>query len=183
MLVFQGFFFSSTSRIPYAGIAFPRLVTNHNYLSSLEVFNGSEKILTLPLADFDAIVAKEFTKNFPIELTKAILGSASKGALQYIATSAVRDESEEVRAVTGVGVGSLAQGLTQIDWRSWTTLPKQIQFCKIPSPASRELTLRGVGTKLKESIILKPATINLIWIRSISAQTPLRVVNQFVLKP
>jgi hypothetical protein len=45
------------------------------------------------------------------------------------------------------------------------------------------LTLRGVGTKLRESIILKPATINLIWIRSISAQTPLRVVNQFVLKP
>ena len=176
-------FFSVTSRIPYAGIAFPHLVKNDNYLSSLEVFNGSEKSLTLPLADFDAIIAKEFTKNFPIELTKAILGSVSKGALQYTATSAVRDESEEVRAVTGVGVGALAQGLTQSDWRSWTTLPKQIQFCKIPSPASRELTLHGVGTKLKESIILKPATINLIWIRSISAQTPLRVVNQFVLKP
>ena len=103
--------------------------------------------------------------------------------MQYIATNAVQDESEEVRAVTGVGVGALAQGLTQSDWRSWTTLPKQIQFCKIPSPASRELTLRGIGTKLRDSIILKPATINLIWIRSISAQTPLRVVNQFVLKP
>ena len=51
-----------------------------------------ETIRTLPLANMDAIVANEFDKEFPIELSKAIAGSLT-GAVQYIATNALREES------------------------------------------------------------------------------------------
>ena len=69
--------------------------------------------------------------------------------MQYIATNALREESPIVQATGGVGIGMVAHGLTQSDCRSWTTLPKQIQFCKIPCGRSTELTLRGVETKLE----------------------------------
>ncbi len=174
-------FLSSSSRLPYLGVAFPVLRINDDFLPGLEASYSGKSASTISVADFDAIVAKEYEKDYPIELSRAIAGAMSKGSLQYLATDAVRGKSENIRVSTGAGVGALAQGLTRADWRSWTTLPKQIQFCKIPISASRELTLRGVGTKLIRKIDLKPNKTNLVWIRSISAHTPLRVVNHFAL--
>ena len=108
---------------------------------------GKDSVATHPLADLDAIVAREFEKDFPIELTKAISGALQRVVLQYLATNAVRSEGKTIQAVTGMGLG-LAQSMTRADWRSWTTLPKRIEFCKIPTPASGELTLRGVDTNI-----------------------------------
>ena len=66
----------------------------------------------------------------------------------------------------------VAQGLTQSDCRSWTTLQKsKFNFVKYLCGRSTELTLRGVETKLEKIVILKPATVNLVWVRSISAYT------------
>ena len=134
---------------------------------------------TRPLADLDGIVAREFEKDFPIELTKAISGALAKGGLQYLATNAVRSEGETIQAVTGIGVGALAQSMTRADWRSWTTLPKRIEFCKIPTPASGELTLRGVDTNISLTVPLMSAKTNILWVRSVSAHTPLRLTNHF----
>ena len=176
-------FFSSTSRIPYLGLAFPQLVINDNYLSNLEALdeNGGKLASTLPLADFDAIISQEFIKDFPIELAKAISGALSKGALQYLATNTVREEKDLTRAATGVAVGSLGHAFTGADWRSWTTLPKQIQFFKMLTPESQGLTLRGVNTNLVTKVPLKKTTTNIVWVRSIFLHTPLHVINVFSL--
>lgn len=172
-------FFSPTSRLPYLGIAFPVLRTNESFLSKLEVSTSNQITRTFPLADMDAIVAKEYEKDYPIELSKAIVGSMAKASLQYLATNAVTSKSDTLRSATGVGAGSLAQGLTQADWRSWSTLPKQIQCCKLSTSESRILTLKGVGTNVGLTLNVKPDAVNLIWVRSISSQTPLRLINQF----
>ncbi len=176
-------FFSATSRIPYLGLAFPVLMTNDNFLAGLEVIDesGDGITQTLPLADLDAIISLEFARNFPIELAKAIAGSLGKGSLQYLGTNAVYDQKDLPRAVTGVGVGTLAAALTQADLRSWTTLPKQIQFCKIPTPESQRLTLQGVNTNLSIRVPLKKATTNIVWIKSVSPYTPLQLINVFPL--
>jgi len=180
------FFFSATSRIPYLGIAFPTLHTNDQYLADLEVFsssNRSEKMGTELLADMDAIVAQEFDQYFDIELAKAITGTIAKGGLQYLATDAVRSENELTRAVVGAGVGILAQLSTRADLRSWSTLPKQIRFCKIPTPQDQKLTLRGTGTTLSTEVNVPKSPINLVWVRSISAFTPLRIIGVCSLSP
>lgn len=180
------FFFSATSRIPYLGIAFPTLHTNDQYLADLEVFsssNRSEKMGTELLADMDAIVAQEFDQYFDIELAKAITGTIAKGGLQYLATDAVRSENELTRAVVGAGAGILAQLSTRADLRSWSTLPKQIRFCKIPTPQDQKLTLRGTGTTLSTEVKVPKSPINLVWVRSISAFTPLRIIGVCSLSP
>jgi len=180
------FFFSATSRIPYLGIAFPTLRTNDQYLEDLDVFSSSEKgnsVGTELLADMDAIVAHEFDQYFDIELAKAITGTVSKGGLQYLATDAVRSENELTQAAVGAGAGMLAQLSTRADLRSWSTLPKQIRFCKISTPKDQKLTLRGTGTTLSTEVELLKANTNLVWVRSVSEFTPLRVIGVCSLSP
>jgi hypothetical protein len=180
------FFFSATSRIPYLGIAFPTLRTNDQYLADLEVFSSSnkdEKMGTELLADMDAIVAQEFDQYFDIELAKAITGTIAKGGLQYLATDAVRSENELTRAIVGAGAGILTQLSTRADLRSWSTLPKQIRFCKIPTPQDQKLTLRGTGTTLSTEVKVPKPPINLVWVRSVSEFTPLRMIGVCSLSP
>ena len=174
------YFFSATSRIPFLGIAFPLLRTNDQYLADLDVSFSKDRNQTVGtelLADMDAIVAQEFDQYFEIELSKAITAALSKGGLQYLATDAVRAENDLTRAVVGAGAGILAQLTTRADLRSWSTLPKQIRFCKIPTPKDQLLTLAGTGTKLSTEVTLPSKHTNLVWVRSISAFTPLRVVG------
>ena len=174
------FFFSATSRIPYLGIAFPTLHTNEQFLADLDVMaQGDPKngVSTELLADMDAIVAQEFDQYFDIELSKAIAGTLAKGGLQYLATNSVRSENELTRAVVGAGAGMLAQITTRADLRSWSTLPKQIRFCKVPTPQDQKLTLQGTGTTLSTEVYLPSQKVNLVWVRSVSAYTPLRVVG------
>ena len=94
-------FLSETSRLPYAGLALPTLVTNDNFLEMLEVRgqNESSWSRTVPLADMDEIVAKEFAKDYPIEMT------SHHGLWPRVVwctyDRCVRSEKEPVRAVTG----------------------------------------------------------------------------------
>ena len=174
------FFFSSTSRVPYLGIAFPSLRLNDQYLKDVKVFpsnDQSKAVTTKLLADMDGIVAQEFNEYFDIELSKAITGALSKGGLQYLATNSVRSENDLARATVGAGAGMLAHATTRADLRSWSTLPKQVRFCKIQSPRDLKLTLSGVGTNLSTSVNLENKQTQLVWIRSISAFTPLRIVG------
>ena len=176
-------FFSNQTRIPYLGVAFPMLKTTEQFMPSLNVQADGDLVQTKPLADMDAIIAKEFEKDFPIELARAISGSLVKGGLQYLATDSVRSEDETTRAIVGVGAGLLSQLTTRADLRSWATLPKQIQFCKVRTPPDKKLTLSGVGATFKEEVTLNPSVTNLIWVRSISSHIPIRIVGVLSLDP
>jgi hypothetical protein len=129
------------------------------------------------LADFDLIVSQEFEKFYPVELTRAVSSSILKGGMQYLATNAVRSEDETLRSAVGVGAGMLSQATTRADLRCWSTLPKQIRFCKLPNPSNNKLTIQGVGTNYKEEINVNPAKTNILIVRSISSHVKLNMVN------
>jgi hypothetical protein len=178
-------FFSSTSRIPYLGIAMPSLKFNDQYLRDLKV-STKNPVLSVQseiLADFDIIVSQEFEKFYSLELSRSISGAITKAGLQYISTNSVRGESDTLRSVVGVGVGLLAQSTTRADLRSWSTLPKQIRFCKLPTPKDKKLTIQGVGTSFIKEISLKPAQTNLVILRSISSHVRPFVVGQISFDP
>jgi hypothetical protein len=172
-------FFKSTSRIPYLGLAMPSLGFNEQYIKDLKVSEKGNNSLvqTKMLADFDLIVSQEFEKFYPVELTRAISSAILKGGMQYLATNAVRSEDETLRTAVGVGAGMLSQATTRADLRCWSTLPKQIRFCKLPNPSNNKLTIRGVGTNYKEEINVNPAKTNILIVRSISSHVKLNMVN------
>ncbi|MFP6894378.1 MAG: hypothetical protein VCA18_11545 [Opitutales bacterium] len=173
-----------TSRIPYLGVALPRLRANPSHLEGLQVeADGMANVRTLPLADLDAIIAKEFDKTYPVELAKAIAGALTKAGIQHAVTDSVREKDETTRVATGIGIGMLAHVTTKADLRAWSTLPKKVLFCKFPTPAKKRLTLRGVGRNLVAEVELPEGQTNVVWVRSVTPATPLRIVANFTLEP
>lgn len=172
-------FFKSTSRIPYMGIAMPSLGFDEQYIMDLMVSEKGTNSLTKTkmLADFDLIVSQEFEKFYPVELTRAISSAILKGSMQYLATNAVRSEDQALRTAVGVGAGMLSQASTRADLRSWSTLPKQIRFCKLQNPSNNKLTIQGVGTNYIEEFNVKPDKTNILIVRSISSHVKLNMVN------
>ena len=174
-----------TSSIPYLGIALPRLRPADSHLEALrvEAEDLPADVETLPLADLDAIIAKEFAKNFPVEVAKAITGALAKAGVQYAVTDSLRDEDDTTRTVAGIGVGLWAHATTNADLRHWYTLPKKVLFCKVPTPSKKRLTLRAVGRNLVREVELPEGRTNVLWVRSVTPATPLRIVANFSLEP
>ena len=75
----------------------------------------------------------------------------------------------------------LAHATTRADLRQWSTLPKKILFCKFPTPAKKRLTLRGIDRNLVTEVELPDGHTNLLWVRSVTPFTPLRIVANFTL--
>jgi hypothetical protein len=71
----------------------------------------------------------------------------------------------------------LSQATTRADLRSWSTLPKQIRFCKLQNPSNNKLTILGVGTNYKEEVNVNPDKTNILIVRSISSHVKLNMVN------
>ena len=172
-------FFKKTSRIPYLGIATPSLIFQDQYIKDIEVSEPDEgiRIKSKELADFDLIVSQEFDSFYPIELARAITSSILKGGLQHLATDSVRNNDETLRTAVGVGAGMMAQATTRADLRSWSTLPKEIRFCKLPNPRTNKLTIQGLGTNFSKELSLKPNHTNIVIIRSISSYVSFKLVN------
>ena len=87
---------------------------------------------------------------------------------------------EQGGAVAGL-VSMLATAATQAavniaDTRTWTTLPKEYQFCSLPTPADGKLRVSAPNTQQAE-VAVDPKSINLILVRSVSPLSPLVVTT------
>jgi hypothetical protein len=78
-----------------------------------------------------------------------------------------------------IGTAIAGAALNIADTRTWTTLPKQFQAARVPTPADRRLALTAGSTPL--SVILEPGLVNVVYVKSITVGGPL-MVSQFVLK-
>ena len=66
------------------------------------------------------------------------------------------------------------------DERTWTTLPKEFQVARIPTPADRRLDL-STPNGMRTSVTVGDGILNVIYVKSINTGTPL-LVTQFKLK-
>jgi hypothetical protein len=67
------------------------------------------------------------------------------------------------------------------DERTWTTLPKEFQACHIPTPPDRKIELNTPDGRQKIPVTIEDGTINIVYVKSITAASPL-LVTQFKLK-
>jgi hypothetical protein len=58
-------------------------------------------------------------------------------------------------------------------------LPKEFQFCRIPTPADRKLEI-SIPNGMPQTVTLNDGTINLVYVKSIGPATPL-IVSQYKL--
>jgi hypothetical protein len=74
-------------------------------------------------------------------------------------------------------LSALQASVNIADTRTWNTLPKEFQFCRIPTPPDRKIKLSGPNGESKVEVTIGDGTVNLIYVKSISANSPLLVTQ------
>ncbi len=175
-------YFDETARVPYVGVALPRLSYHQFFAPNVTITGQGFGKSPEPrlLSDMDAIITKEFKKDQPVIVTKAILNALVKAGFQYAVNKSLADKDDTTRLFGQLGTGIIAHALTKADLRSWTTLPKQVLYCRMPTPPNKKLTLRTKkGNLIKEINLASGGKINVVCVRSVSPATPLVVTSNF----
>ncbi|HHT9114432.1 MAG: hypothetical protein HZC52_03395 [Planctomycetes bacterium] len=176
--------FIITPGVPYVGAAFPKLKYRTDYISALNVSHDGKTEAALLLSNMDAVVAREFKNELPTIITKTLIASAIKAGATYGAYAGATDGG---RKNAGAGLAVLIAGalyqvaMNQADLRTWTTLPKEFQFCRIPTPADRKIELDHPYSGRKTPVVIDEGVVNVVWVKSVNRNSPVSVM-QFKLK-
>lgn len=170
------------SRLSYVGAAFPTFQPQGGQLTGLRVIANGTNETTEPLASMDAVIGKDFKNELPTIITKTIAATVIKAAASYAANEAANKQGGELAGlISQIGTAVFQIAVNIADLRTWTTLPKEFQICRIPTPADRKLDLEASGAAQKVSVTLEEGVINLVFVKSISASGPM-FVSQMKLK-
>ena len=176
--------FIITPGVPYVGAAFPKLKYRSDYISALNISYSGKTEAALLLSNMDAVVAREFKNELPTIITKTLIASAIKAGATYGAYAGATNGG---RKNSGAGLAVLIAGalyqvaMNQADLRTWTTLPKEFQFCRIPTPADKKIELDTPYSGRKTPVVIDEGVVNVVWVKSVNRNSPLSVM-QFKIK-
>ena len=188
------------SKVSYVGAAFPKLEPQGNFQSGLTVTADGVNYHTRIVADMDGIVALDFKNELPVVITKTIAATVTKAVAAYAANDAARQSSDWLGLLIQASTAAYQMAVNIADTRTWTTLPKEFQICRFPTPADGKIELStpngmratvtlgaGGGAKIDLTSTNAQASLNsggsldVVYVKSITATTPL-LVGQFKLK-
>jgi hypothetical protein len=172
--------FLVTSKLAYVGAAFPKLKFNNDYIPNLGVTAGELSVTTSTIASMDSVVANDFKNEWPAIVTKTMITTATKAILQAAVQKAAEDRGGMWGGLAATLIMSAVNSATNIaDTRTWTSLPKEFQYARVATPASREIKIDAGGTQ--KTVVLEPGAVNVVYVKSASPTAPL-LVSTFVLK-
>ena len=169
------------AKVSYIGAAFPTLKPQGNYVPSLTVAADGKNFGTELVSDMDSVIGLDFKNEMPIVITKTIAATVVKGVAAYAANAAAGQQSDWAGLLTQIGTAIYQAAVNIADERTWTTLPKQFQACHFPTPPDRKIELKTPGDRQTMAVTIGDGTINLIYVKSINANSPL-LVTQMKLK-
>ena len=191
------------SKVSYVGAAFPTLKPQGNFQPELTVTAAGVNYRTETVCNMDSIVARDFKNELPIVITKTIAATVTKAVAAYAANQAADKAGGDIAGLfmqLSTAVYQMAVNIA--DTRTWTTLPKEFQICRFPTPADGKLglstpngmklsvTLDGVANGAKidltstsgvQASLNTGGLIHVVYVKSIDNGTPL-LVSQFKLK-
>jgi hypothetical protein len=168
------------TKVSYVGAAFPTLKPQGNYQPSLTVTaNGTSQTTSL-VASMDSVIGLDFKNEMPVVITKTIAATVTKAVAAYAVNEAANQQSSLLGFASQIGTAVAQVAVNIADTRTWTTLPKEFQACRIPTPPDRKIELTGGGSQ-KTSVTIADGTINIVYVKSINPGTPL-LVTQIKLK-
>ena len=141
-------------RVIYIAAAFPTLKIREGQLAGLSVVGAPRG--SVEIANMDAIVAQTFQDELPMVITQAIVSAALKGAAQYGLAKGLGGWGNLAGAV-------MTELTTAADLRTWETLPKQIRYVRIDTPADGKLVIEGGGRTLG-AVEVEPGQNNVVWV-------------------
>jgi len=150
---------------------------------------SSTTATTSLIASMDSVIGLDLKNELPAIITKTLISTTAKAVATHFAWEATRKKQADGTLDNGgisgalilisASVWSAANNIA--DERTWTTLPKEFQVCRIPTPPDRKIELETPGGGQKIPVTVGDGTINVIYVKSISPSTPL-LVTQMKLK-
>jgi hypothetical protein len=168
------------SKVSYVGAAFPKLALHYDNVHDLTIKAGDLQETTATLASMDSVVALDFKNEFPTIMSKTLVSTIAKAVAAYAVNEAASQQSALAGLLSKVGTAVTQAAMNIADTRCWSTLPKEFQVARIPTPADRKLTLSVAGGAPTE-VNLLDGTVNVVYAKSITTTSPL-LVSQFKLK-
>jgi len=159
--------------VPYFGAAFPRLRFNGLFDSALVAqAAGGVPLRTTLVCDMDAVIGLEFRNEMPDLVVKTLISSGAKAAAAFGLHEAARaadKHNDLLNALTQVTGLAYEYATNRADLRTWVTLPKQFQFCRLPTPADRKLYLARDGSRESVEVDLPPGPATMVYVKSSTA--------------
>ena len=170
------------TRLSYLGAAFPTLEPQGGQMSALSVTAGGTNYTTALMASMDSVVGQDFKNELPSIITRTIAATVAKGAASYALNEVANKEGGGVAGLFAqIGTAVYQLSVNIADLRTWTTLPKEFQICRLPTPSDRKLELRGLGSGQQATVTLEDGRMNLVYVRSVASSGPM-FVSQMKLK-
>ncbi len=167
------------SKVSYVGAAFPKLTYINDNLPALTVTANGASEKTELLSSMDSVVAQDFKNELPVIVSKTLISTIAKAVAAYAVNDAAKRQDAMLGLFSQIATAATQAAMNIADLRTWTTLPKEFQICRIPTPADRHIEL-AAGTQ-KIPVTVGDGLVNLVFVKSINAQTPL-VVSQAKLR-
>jgi len=170
------------ARVSYVGISFPTLRMHDAYVKSLMVESGGLRWETCRVASMDAVVAKDFQNELPSIIAHATASAVAKAAAAYALNSAAHEAGGNgAQLVSQLLTAGYQLAMNVADTRTWNTLPKEFQICKVPIPADRRITLTAPEYGWRQDVTLGAGRVVVVWAKAVE-QPYQMAVNQFALK-
>lgn len=171
--------FPLTGKVSYVGAAFPKLHFQDGSVGSLSVVAGGSAHATAVVCSMDSVVARDFKNEWPAIITKTILTTAAKAAVDGV----VQKQAKDKWGITGqllAKAATVAWGTTSniADTRTWRSLPREFQYLRVATPADRRLTI-SAGSETRTIDIL-PGGVNVVYVKMNDTNSPV-LVSQFAL--
>jgi hypothetical protein len=162
--------------VPYVGIAFPRLVFNDFYDSGLTVQAvGGIPVNTFLVCNMDAVIGLDFRNELPSIIVKTLISAGAKAAALYGIEAATNNGGNLVNSLVRIAGTVYQFGANRADTRTWVTLPKQFQVCRLPTPADHKLYLGRAGTPESVRVDLPNGPVNMVYVKSSSLGSRLAI--------
>lgn len=166
------------SSVSYVGAAFPTLKLQGNYLPSLTVTTSETNLTTALVASVDGMVALDFKNELPVVISKTIAATVTKAVAAYALNQAAEQGGGEIGGLFAkIATAGYQMAVNIADTRTWTTLPKEFQVARLPTPADHKITLSGPGGGPGTEVTVEDGAINLVYVKSINTGCPLLVTK------
>jgi len=166
------------SKVSYVGAAFPTLKLQDNCLPALNISTAETNLTTAPLASVDSIIALDFKNELPVVITKTVAATVTKAVAAYAVNQAAQNGGGDIGGlIAQIATAGYQMAVNIADTRTWTTLPKEFQIARLQTPADHKLYLSTPGGAFKTEVTVDDGAINLVYVKSINANTPLLVTK------
>ena len=129
----------------------------------------------------DSVIGLDFKNELPIVITKTIASTITKAVAAYATNQAANQQSDMLGLFMQIGTAIYQAAVNIADERTWTTLPKEFQVCRFPTPPDRKIDAGDARRPQKIPVTIEDGTINIVYVKSITATSPL-LVTQLKLK-